>query len=134
MCTGIMFLSCKLWYIIDFMINFYSYNKGAYAIITVFFSLRALTNNSLEQSIVTIQKQYRKPFHYHDCILTRHSQSQSIFHFLLMWEVFFKFMGYKEALQRCSRTGNSATKQSVYVFQWKKIPGQLQPVKHEKAG
>ena len=36
MCTGNMFLSNKLWYIIDFMMNFYSYNKGAYVTITVF--------------------------------------------------------------------------------------------------
>ena len=52
MCSGNMFLSSKLWYIIDFMIKFYSHNKGAYATITV--SLRAITNNSSEQSIVTI--------------------------------------------------------------------------------
>ena len=53
MYTGNMFLSNKLWYIIDFMIKFYSYNKGVYASITVF-SLRALINNSLKQSIATI--------------------------------------------------------------------------------
>ena len=118
MCTGNMFLSGKWWYIIDFMTTFYSYNKGAYAtIIYCFFSLRALTNNLLEQSIITIWKQYRKPFHYCDSIiLTRHSQPQSIFHFLLMWEVFLKFRGFKEALQRCLRTGNSATKQSGIIF------------------
>ena len=81
----------------------------------LFFSLRALTNNSLEQSIATIQKQYRQSFHYYDCIMTRHSQSQSIFHFLLMREAFLKFIGYKEVLQRYARTGNSATKLSVYV-------------------
>ena len=37
-----------------------------------------------------------------------------------MWEVFLKFMGYKEVLQRRSRTGNLETKQSVYVFEQKK--------------
>ena len=59
----------------------------------LFFSLRVLTNNTLEQSIVTIEKQYRKPFHCYDCILTRHSQPQSIFQFLLMREVFLNLMG-----------------------------------------
>ena len=52
----------------------------------MFFSLRPLTNNSLplEQSIATIWKRYRKSFHYYDYILTRNSQPQSIFQFLLM--------------------------------------------------
>ena len=36
MCTVNMFLSSKLYYIIDFMIKLYSYNQGAYAKITVF--------------------------------------------------------------------------------------------------
>ena len=35
MCTENMFLSSTLWYIIDFMIKFYSHSKGAYATITV---------------------------------------------------------------------------------------------------
>ena len=43
-------------------------------------------------------------------------------------------MGYKEILQRCSRTGNTTTKQPVYVFELKKIPGELHHVEHKKAG
>ena len=53
--------------------------------------------------------------HYYDFILIRHSQTQLIFHFQLMWEVFLKFTGYNKVLQRCSRTENSATKPTVCV-------------------
>ena len=45
----------------------------------------------LEQRTTTIWKQYRKPIHYYDWILIKHSQPRSIFHFQLMWEVLLKF-------------------------------------------
>ena len=46
--------------------------------------------------------------------------------------VFLKFSGYKEVLQWCSRTENSATKSSQCVEKEQKIPGQLYPVKRQK--
>ena len=36
-----------------------------------------------------------------------------------MWEVFLKFMGYKEVLRGIQEL-ETATEQSVYVFQYKK--------------
>ena len=58
--------------------------------------------------------------HYYDCSLTRHSEPQLVFHFLLLREAFLTYTGHKEVLQRCSRTGNSATKRLVHVFNLKK--------------
>ena len=123
MCTGNMFLSSKLWCIIDFMINFTHIIRGLMPQL-LFFSLRHLQITHWNK----VLQPYRNNIEshstiYYDCILTRHSQPQSIFHFLLMWEVFLKCMWYKEALHRCSRTGNAGTKQSMYVFELKKYLG-----------
>ena len=76
---------------------------------------------------------YRKPIHYYDCILISHSQPQLIFHFQLMWEVFFKNLkrGIAEVFKNWKLCNETL---SACLIEKQKIPGQLHLVKHEKSG
>ena len=42
---------------------------------------------------------YRKPIHYYDCILIKHSQPQLMFHFQMMWEIYCRGVQELKTLQ-----------------------------------